>query len=72
MKPRTKLHLRFAYQLNSTGVCSVDSNGLSQTVADYLEANKASYCNFACVAANDDYNADTEPLTQEDKYMYIH
>ena len=38
-----------------------------------MEANRASYCDFLCqpVAQNDDYNADTEPQTQEDKYNYI-
>ena len=59
-----------AYQLNSTGVCDVDSDGLRQTIAHYLEANKAQ-CDFVCqpVPQNDDYNADTEPPTQEDKYI---
>ena len=46
-----------------------------QTVADYLEANKASYCDFVCQSvaqnadSNDDYNADTEPPTEEDEYI---
>ena len=42
-----------------------------QTVADYLGANRASYCDFMCqpVAQNDDHNADTEPQTQEDEYI---
>ena len=55
----------------STSICDFDSNALRQTVADYLEANRASYCDFLCqpVAQNDDYNADTEPKTQEDKYI---
>ena len=29
-----------AYQLTSIGVCDVDSNGLRQTMADFLKANK--------------------------------
>ena len=60
-----------AYQLNSTGVCDIDSNGLRQTIADFLEANKAQYWDFVCqpVAHNDRYNADTEPPTEEDKYI---
>ena len=60
-----------AYQLNSTGVCGVDSSRLRQTIADFLEANKAQYCDFVCqpVAHNDNYNADTEPPTEEDKYI---
>ena len=60
-----------AYQLNSTGICDFDSNTLRQTVADYLGANRASYCDFVCqpVAQNDDHNADTEPQTQEDEYI---
>ena len=42
---------------------------------DYLGANRASYCDFLCppvaqnADSNDDYNADTEPQTQEDKYI---
>ena len=52
-----------AYQLNSSGVCDVNSNGLRQTIADFLEANKAQYWDFVCqpVAHNYKYNADTEP-----------
>ena len=59
------------YQLNSTGVCDVDSNGLRQMIADYLEANEGIYCDFVCqpVAPTDSYNADTEPPTQEDEYI---
>ena len=60
-----------AYQLNSSGVCDVNSNGLRQTIADFLEANKAQYWDFVCqpVAHNYKYNADTEPPTEEDKYI---
>ena len=60
-----------AYQLNSTSICDFDSNTLRQTVADYVGANRASYCDFVChpVAQNDDHNADTEPQTQEDEYI---
>ena len=59
------------YQLNSTGLCDVDSDTLRQTVADYLRVNKASYCDFVCqpVAQIDAYNADTEPPTEEDEYI---
>ena len=64
-----------AYQLNSTSICDFDSNTLRQTVADYLGANRASYCDFLFqpVAQNADssdyYNADTEPQTREDEYI---
>ena len=61
-----------AYQLNSSGICDFDSNALRQTVAHYLEANRASYCDFLCqpVAQNADCNdADTEPPTQEDEFI---
>ena len=40
-----------------------------------MEANRASYCDFLCqpvaqnADCNDDYNADTEPPTQEDEYI---
>ena len=63
------------YQLNSSNICDFDSNALRQTVANYLEANKASYCDFVCqpvaqyADSNDDYNADTEPPTEEDEYI---
>ena len=52
-------------------VCDVDSNRLRQTVVDFLKANKAQYYDFVCqpVAHNDNYNADTEPPTQEDNYI---
>ena len=60
-----------AYQLNNIGVCDVDSTGLRQTITDFLRANKSQYCDFVCqpVAHNDNYNADTEPPTEEDKYI---
>ena len=35
------------YQLNSIGI-HVDSQTLRQNVAEYLQANKASYCDFVC------------------------
>ena len=63
------------YQLNSSNICDFDSNALRQTIADYLEANKASYCDFLRqpvaqnADCNDAYNADTEPPTQEDEYI---
>ena len=60
-----------AYQLNSSGVCDVDSSRLRQTIADFLKSNEAKYCDFVCqpVAHNDNHNADTEPPTEEDKYI---
>ena len=59
------------YQLNSIGICDVDSCVLRQNVADYLQANKASYCDFVCqpVERNDGYNADTVTPTKEDEYI---
>ena len=33
-----------SYQLQSTGVCDVNSDELRQMVADYLEANPSTYC----------------------------
>ena len=46
-------------------------NGLRLTIADFLEANNAQYWDFVCqpVAHNDNYNADTEPPTEEDKHI---
>ena len=57
-----------SYQLQSTGVCNVDNN---EMVADYLEANAASYCDFLSqpVACCDAYNADTETPTTTDEYI---
>ena len=59
------------YQLNSTGICDVDSQTLRQNVANYLRANKASYCDFVCqpVEQSDGYNADTAAPTKEDIYI---
>ena len=58
------------YQLSSIGI-HVDSPTLRQNVVDYLQANKASYCDFVCqpVARTDGYNADTVAPTKEDKYI---
>ena len=58
------------YQLNSIGI-HVDSQILRQNVVGYLQANKASYCDFVCQAVerNDGYNADTVAPTKEDKYI---
>ena len=58
------------YQLNSIGI-HVDSQILRQNVAEYLQANKASYCDFVCqpVERNDGYNADTVAPTKEDEYI---
>ena len=35
-----------SYQLQTSGVCNVDNNELRQMVANYLDANAASYCDF--------------------------
>ena len=58
------------YQLSSIGI-HVDSQTLRQNVADYMQANKASYCDFVCqpVERNDGYNADTVAPTKEDEYI---
>ena len=58
------------YQLSNIGIC-VDSQTLRQNVAEYMQANKASYCDFVCqpVETNDGYNADTVPPTKEDEYI---
>ena len=58
------------YQLNSIGI-HVDSHTLRQNVVEYLQANKASYCDFVCqpVETNDGYNADTVAPTKEDMYI---
>lgn len=60
-----------AHQLQISGVCDVDSSELREMVANQLEANPASYCDFLCepVASNDAYNADTEQPTAEDLYI---
>ena len=60
------------YQLNSSGVCDFDSITLRQAVVDYLQANQARhYCDYVCqpVDQHDDYNADTDPITQEDEFI---
>ena len=60
-----------SYQLQTTGVCNVDSNELKQKVADHLEANAALYHDFLSqpVSSDDSYNADTEQPTTEDEYI---
>ena len=59
------------YQPNSSGVCDFDSKTLRQAVVDYLQANQARYCDFVCqpVDQHDDYNTDTDPITQEDELI---
>ena len=54
-----------SHQLQTSKVCNVDSSELRNKVADYVEANAASYCDFVCqpVATDKEYNADTEPPT---------
>ena len=58
------------YQLINIGI-DVDSQTLRQNVADYLRANKASYCDFVCqpVERIDGYNADTVASTKDDEYI---
>ena len=61
-----------SYQLQTTGVCNVNSNELRQKVADHLQANAALYRDFLCQpvpSEDDDYNADTEQPTTEDQYI---
>lgn len=60
-----------SHQLQTAGVCTVDSSGLRQMVADYLEENAALYCDAESqpIASCDAYNADTEPPTAEDEYI---
>ena len=55
----------------TSDVCSVDSNELRQMVASHMEANAASYNGFVCQpeATDNEYNADTEPPTDEDEYI---
>ena len=59
------------YQLHSIGICDIDSQTLRQNVAEYLQANKASYFDFVCqpVQRTDGYNADTVAPTKEDKFI---
>ena len=60
-----------SHQLQTSKVCNVDSSELRNKVADHLEANAASYCDFVCqpVATDNKYNADTEAPTAEDEYI---
>ena len=60
-----------AYQLQSTGICNVDSSKLRAMLANHLEDNSALYSQFLSqpVASHDAYNADTEPPTDEDAYL---
>ena len=60
------MFIAVSYQLQTSGVCNVDNNDLRQMVANYLEANAASYCDFLSQPA---YNADTEPPTAKDEYI---
>ena len=60
------------HQLNSTGMCDFDSKALRRAVVEYLQANQARYySDFVCqpVDQHDDYNADTDPITQEDEII---
>ena len=59
------------YQLQTSGVCNVDSSDLRQKVADHLEANAPLYCGFLSqpVSSDDSYNADTDQPTAEDEYI---
>ena len=50
-----------SYQLQTSGLCSVDSSDLRQKVADHLEANALLYRDF--LSSDDSYNADTEQPT---------
>ena len=60
-----------SYQLETSGVCTVDSNELRQKVADHLESNAALYRDFLSqpISSDDSYNADTEQPTAEDEYI---
>ena len=60
-----------SYQLQTSGVCSVDSSDLRQKVAYHLEANAPLYCGFLSqpVSSDDSYNADTDQPTAEDEYI---
>ena len=60
-----------SHQLQTSDVCDVDSSELRQMVASHMEANAALYRGFMCqpVATDDEYNADTEPPTDEDEYI---
>ena len=60
-----------AYQLQSSGICNIESHELRQMVVNYLEANSASYQDFISqpVVSHYSYNADTESPTAEDAYI---
>ena len=60
-----------SYQLQTSGVCNVDTSDLRQKVADHLEANAPLYCGFLSqpVSSDDSYNADTDQPTAEDEYI---
>ena len=55
-----------SHQLQTSGVCNVDSSERRQMVASHMEANAALYCGCVCqpVATDSKYNADT---TDEDE-----
>ena len=60
-----------AYQLQSMGICVVDSISLRHMVANHLEDNVSNYITFISqpVAFDNAYSADTEPPTEEDAYI---
>ena len=60
-----------SHQLQASDVCNVDSIELRQMVASRMEANAALYCGFVFqpVTTDNEYNADTEPPTDEDEYI---
>ena len=60
-----------SYQLQTTGVCNIDSSALREKVADHFEANAPLYCGFLSqpVSSDDSYNADTDQPTAEDEYI---
>ena len=64
------MYSAIVYQLNSIGI-HVNSQTLRQKVAEYLRANKASYCDLVCrpVERNYGYNANTVAPTKEDEYI---
>ena len=59
-----------AYQLQSIGY-NVDESSLREEVCEYLSCRGEFYSDFVhqAVASNDDYNADNEPLDEEDAYI---
>jgi len=60
-----------SHQLQSAGICSVESNELREMVTNHLDVNSALYSESLSqpVASQDAYNADTEPPTAEDEYI---